>query len=201
MQYPNTEDSQLALAMRVAQSLSQQANTFPYPPVPIAEMQLLIADYQSKRELADNMTARAQMAAHEKEEALDVLNSALMLNLRYAENEVNFNNEILKLIGWGGRAAPVALQPPGEPRTLEVVRQGEGWIYLDWKEPAEGGKVAAYKVQRSMDGALSWKDAAVTTGGEYTLHNQPRGRNILFQVVAFNKAGEGTPSNVVGVRV
>lgn len=201
MQYPNTEDSQLALAMRVAEKLKKNSRTFPYPPIPAAEMQQLISAYQAKREMADNMIARAQMAIHEKDEALNLLNDALTSNLRYAENEVNFNNELLKLIGWGSQAAPVALQPPGEPRTLEVVRQGEGWIYLDWKEPAEGGKVAAYKIQRSMDGAMTWKDAAVTIGSEYTLHNQPRGRNILFQVVAFNKAGEGTPSNVVGVRV
>lgn len=201
MQYPNTEDSQLALAMRVAQSLSRSLATFPYPPVPPAEMQQLISAYQKKRELADNMIARAQMATHEKDEALDALNNALKSNLRYAENEVNFNNEFLKLIGWGSQAAPVLLLPPGEPRTLEVVRQGEGWVYLDWKEPAEGGKVAAYKVQRSMDGAMSWKDAAVTIGSEYTLHDQPRGKNILFQVVAINRAGEGKPSNVVGVRV
>lgn len=201
MQYPNTEDSQLALAMRVAESLSQNFNTFPYPPVPNAELHQLINAYQKKRELADNMIAQAQMATLDKDEALEMLNIALKSNLRYAENEVNFNNERLKLIGWGGQAAPVLLQPPGEPRTLEVVRQGEGWVYIDWKEPAEGGKVAAYKVQRSMDGAMSWKDAAVTIGSEYTLHNQPRGKNILFQVVAINKVGEGTPSNIVGVRV
>lgn len=201
MQYPNTEDSQLALAMRVAQSLKQNYATFPYPPVPYAELEQLVNAYQKKRELADNMIAQAQMATLDKDEALEMLNIALKSNLRYAENEVNFNNELLKMIGWGGQAAPVLLQPPGEPRTLEVVRQGEGWVYIDWKEPAEGGKVAAYKVQRSMDGAMSWKDAAVTIGSEYTLHNQPRGKNILFQVVAINKVGEGTPSNVVGVRV
>lgn len=201
MQYPNTEDSQLALAMRVAERLKQNLQTFPYPPVSPSEMRALVEDYQRKRELADNMSARAQMATHEKDESLELLNNALISNLRYAENEVNFNNDLLKLIGWGSQAAPVALQPPGEPRTLEVVRQGEGWVYLDWKEPAEGGKVAAYKVQRSMDGAITWKDAAVTIGSEYTLHKQPRGRNILFQIVAFNKAGEGTPSNAVGVRV
>lgn len=201
MQYPNTEDSQLALAMRVAHSLSRQSAIFPHPPVPSAELQALINIYQAKRQMADNMTAQAQMATHAKDEALEALNSALKADLRYAENEVNFNNEQLELIGWGGYAAPVSLQAPGEPRTLEVVRQGEGWVYLDWKEPSDGGKVAAYKVQRSTDGALHWKDVAVTVGSEYTLHDQPRGKNVLYQVVAINKAGDGKPSNVVGVRV
>lgn len=201
MQYPNTEDSQLALAMRVAHSLDRQSAVFPNPPVPSAELQALINVYQAKRQMADNMNAQAQMATHSKDEALEALNAALKSDLRYAENEVNFNNEQLELIGWGGYAAPASLQPPGEPRTLEVVRQGEGWVYLDWKEPSDGGKVAAYKIQRSADGALTWKDVAITIISEYTLHNQLRGRNLLYQVVATNKAGDGKPSNVVGVRV
>lgn len=201
MQYPNTEDSQMALAMRVALGLNQQATIFPNPPVPPAELQTLLADYQEKRQAADNIIAQAQMAIHEKDDALDALNTALKSDLRYAENEVNFNDRQLELIGWGGRAAPVTLQPPGQPRTLEIVRQGEGWVYLDWKDPSDGGKVAAYKVQRSADGGLSWEDAAVAVVSEYTLHSQPRGKNLLFQIVAINKAGEGTPSNMVGALV
>lgn len=201
MQYPNTEDSQMALAMRVALGLSQQTTVYPNPPVPLAELQTLISVYQAKKQAADSMIAQAQMAMQDKDDALEDLNTALKSNLRYAENEVNFSDRQLGLIGWGGRAAPVSMQPPGQPRTLEIVRQGEGWVYLDWKEPSDGGKVAAYKVQRSANGGLSWEDAAVAIVSEYTMHNQPRGKNLLFQIVAINKVGEGTPSNMLGVLV
>ena len=41
----------------------------------------------------------------------------------------------------------------GQARTLEAPRQGDGWVFLDWKEPVDGGKVAAYR--RSMWDRLS----------------------------------------------
>lgn len=35
------------------------------------------------------------------------------------------------VIALSDEAAPTALQPPGQARTLEAPRQGEGWIFLD----------------------------------------------------------------------
>lgn len=198
MQYPNSEDTQIALAARVANGLADQTTLFPAPPVAPTELQTLLTVYQTKRQAADAAVVAAQMATHDKDEALAALNAAVKTDLRYAENTVNFNNQELELIGWGGRAAPTRLQPPGQCRALETVRQGDRWVYLDWKEPGDGGKVAAYKIQRSNDGA-AWSDAATSIESEYTLHDQPSAKNLLYRVLAINKAGEGLPSNTVNV--
>ena len=199
MQYPTNEDAQIALAMRVSNGLTDQAAIFPAPPVAPTEINNLINAYQAKRQAADAAVVAAQMATHDKDDALAAVNSALKSDLRYAENTVNFNNQELELIGWGGRAAPTKLQVPGQTRALEILRQGDGWIYLDWKEPADGGKVAAYKLQRSADGGTNWEDTAAAIDSETTVYNQPKGKNLLYQVVAINKAGEGLPGNTVSV--
>jgi len=47
-------------------------------------------------------------------------------DLRCAEATVDFDDDKLKLLGWGGRKAP---------KTLEAPREGEGWIFSDSEIP------------------------------------------------------------------
>ncbi len=120
-------------------------------------------------------------------------------NLRYAENAVNGSDDQLKLLGWSGRQAPTPPAAPGQTRLLEAPRQGEGWVALDWKAPADGGKTAAYKVQRRQRPAGPWQEVAVAIDSEATLVDQPRGAELEYRVSAVNKAGEGEPGNTVMV--
>ncbi|MDQ3179226.1 MAG: hypothetical protein M3Q33_01775 [Acidobacteriota bacterium] len=46
----------------------------------------------------------------------------------------------------------------------------EGINYTDWKESADGGKVAAHKIQRSENGEATWTDAGTSIPSEYTLY-------------------------------
>jgi hypothetical protein len=87
----------------------------------------------------------------------------------------------------------------GQSCSSKFVRQDVGWIYLDWKEPGDGGRVAACKVQRSVTAASPGKTQWTAVKSEYTLHNQPTAKSLLYQIVAINKAGEGLPSNTVSV--
>ena len=116
---------------------------------------------------------------------------------RYAENVTNSDDAALNYLGWGAHHEPVRLTPPGQTRHLEAPRQGDGWIALDWKQPDEGGKAAAYKIQRREGDSETWLDAGMAMDTEVTLTNQPRGVRLEFHVVAANKAGEGEPSNGV----
>nr|VFK66408.1 MAG: hypothetical protein BECKUNK1418G_GA0071005_10922 [Candidatus Kentron sp. UNK]VFK73641.1 MAG: hypothetical protein BECKUNK1418H_GA0071006_12384 [Candidatus Kentron sp. UNK] len=100
-------------------------------------------------------------------------------------------------LGWGAHREPSRLKAPGQTRHLEAPRQGDGWIALDWKQPDEGGKAAAYKIQRREGGSETWTDAGLAMGLESTLSNQPRSIRLEFRVVAVNKTGEGEPSNGV----
>ena len=100
-------------------------------------------------------------------------------------------------LGWGGRAAATALEVPGQARSLEAPQQGEGWIFLDWKKPADGGAVAAYKIERRERPAGDWMLANMAIESEATLNNQERGKEWEYRVIATNKAGESVPSNTV----
>ena len=82
-------------------------------------------------------------------------------------------------------------------RALEAPRQGDGWVFLDWKEPVDGGKVAAYKIERRERPSGPWTDAGMAIESEITLSNQERGKEWEYRVIAVNKAGEGVPSNTV----
>nr|VFJ92980.1 MAG: Fibronectin type III domain [Candidatus Kentron sp. LFY] len=104
-------------------------------------------------------------------------------------------------LGWGTHREPARLEPPGQTRHLEALARTEaratGWIALDWKQPDDGGKAAAYKIQRREGDSETWTDAGLAMGLETTLSNQPRGMRLEFRAVAVNKAGEGEPSNGV----
>ncbi len=87
----------------------------------------------------------------------------------------------------------------GQARTLEAPRQGDGWVLLDWKEPVDGGKVAAYKIERRERPSGPWTDSGMAIESEITLSNQERGKEWEYRVIAVNKAGGATPSNTVMV--
>ena len=121
--------------------------------------------------------------------------------LRYAEDTVNYDDAQLSLLGWGGIAAPTALQAPGQARTLEIVTQGEGWLSVDWKSPSDGGAVASYKIERRERPTGDYMLIALALESEATLNNQERGKDWEYRVIAVNKAGEGVPSNTVAAVV
>jgi hypothetical protein len=85
---------------------------------------------------------------------------------------------------------PIYPQPPVHPM-------------LDWKQPADGGKPSAYKVQRHHSGAEAvgnrWEDVATAILSEIILVEQPERTELEYRVIAINKSGEGSPSNTVMV--
>ena len=78
---------------------------------------------------------------------------------------------------------------------------------MDWKTPAEGGRVNAYKVQRRERPEGAWQEVGTAIETESTLVDQPKGielepvcvrlRTGRYRVIAINKSGEGSPSNTV----
>jgi hypothetical protein len=80
---------------------------------------------------------------------------------------------------------------------LEAPRQGEGWLFLDWKEPVDGGTVTAYKIQRRLCPDGAWFDVGTALETEITLNGQERRKEWEYRVIAINKAGESETSNTV----
>ncbi len=101
----------------------------------------------------------------------------------------------LHYLGSGGGPGPQTRLPVR--RTLEAAREGDGWVFLDRKEPVDDGKVAAYKIERRQRPSGPWTAVRMPIDSEITLSNQERGKEWEYRVIAVNKAGEGQPSNTV----
>ncbi len=149
--FPKREAQIAALAEQLWRGLLDNNAVFPAPPVQPVLIRFGKIIYQSQHDNFLAAQAAAEQATTDKSEALEELIEAMKSDIRYAENTVNYDDDKLKLIGWAGKKAPTALQPPGQTRLLEVPKQGKGWVFLDWKAPADGGKPKAYKVQRRSD--------------------------------------------------
>jgi len=195
--FPKSEAEVAVLAQRIIHGLTANPEDFPTPPVVPDELQTALAEYIAARDAAATSAAAAAQGTAAKDEALQVLTDQMKADLRYAENTHNYDHGKLRLLGWGGRSERTSLQVPGQVRTLEVVKEGEGWVLLDWKEPGEGGQVAAYKVQYRRREEGPWRDVGMGVDSQILLNGQERGVELEYRVIAVNKAGEGEPSNIV----
>ena len=195
--FPKKEAEIVALAEHLWRGFWVNRPIYQQPPVNPRALHMKTRRYLQYRNdfIAAQATTEAAITA--KDGALEELTEAVKANIRYAENTVKFNDDKLKLIGWAGRKAATALQIPGQTRLLEAPRQGNGWVFLDWKAPADGGRPKAYKIQRRNRNNSSWEDVATAVITEATLVEQPRKAELEYRVIAVNKAGYSQPSNTV----
>jgi hypothetical protein len=197
--FPTREAEVASLAGTMVYGLSEHPEHFPDCPVSVEVLQEALARFSMAKETAASAEGAAAEAFDEKQDAAQDLTDKMKSVLRYAEIAVGSDEGRLKNIGWSKRSDPVKLQPPGAPRTLEVKREGRGWVYLDWKPPAEGGRVAAYRVLNRTNGETEWKEVVLCFESMTVLTEQPQGIDLEYQVIAINKAGESLPSNLITV--
>ena len=198
MRFPKTESEIRALAQNIISGLTDNPN-FPSPPITPEQLQARLNAAITSGDAQVQAQAAAKQATDTKQADFDALTTAMKTVLHYAEDTVHGDDTKLSELGWGGRSAPHALQVPGQPRLLEVLRQGSGWLTLDWKKPEEGGAAASYRIERRdmTEGGGSWMLAGIAIETEITLNDQQRGKEWEYRVIAINKAGEGEPSNTV----
>ena len=196
-EFPQKESEMIALADALWKGLLGNMPTYPSPPVHPATINAKRQNYLGKRSDSIQAHAEAESATGTKDDALEDLIDAMKDDLRYAENTVDFDDDKLKLIGWGGKGGPSPLPMPGQPRLLEAPKQGEGWLYLDWKAPLDGGKPSVYKIMRRERPEGPWLNVASSVETGITLTAQERGVEFEYRVIALNKVGESEPSNTV----
>lgn len=199
--FPTREADIRALAQNIATGLTDNAAMYPAPPVAPVDLTAILTSLATLSDEAVAARAAAEQITNNKRAALEELTAAMKADIRYCEDTVAYDNAKLGLIGWGAIADGTALQPPGQPRTLESPKQGEGWIFLDWKAPTDGGEVASYKVERRERPAGDWTLVSVALDSEITLNNQERNKDWEYRVISVNKAGESIPSNTVAAVV
>ncbi|MCK4786183.1 MAG: fibronectin type III domain-containing protein [Desulfobacteraceae bacterium] len=195
--FPLKEAEIAALAEAMITGLTDNAVLYPAPPVAVLDLTAAKTAYITALNAAIAAKAAAEAATTDKDDVLDDLIDAMKSDIRYAENTVDYDDDKLKLIGWAGKAAATPLAVPGQVRSLEVPKQGAGWLMLDWKAPADGGAPNAYKVTRRERPAGAWEDVATAVITEATLVEQPTGKELEYRIIAVNKAGEGKPNNTV----
>jgi len=198
--FPRSEPDIAALALVVTQGLGQASDDFPTPPVTVDEMQGRLDAYNAARSAAISAETEAREQHAAKDDALEQLVDGVKANLKYAEIAVRDQPEKLGQLGWGVPNRGSALEAPGEVRDIAIRAEGDTWVVLDWKAPADGGAIAAYKIQlRNADGSGSWELADTSVETEHMLSNQPRGVGLEYRVIAVNRAGRGKPSATVTV--
>src|SRR3990172_6495968 len=196
--YPRTESEFAALALRGAEGLAQHPEDFPNPPVSAADLKAKWEVFNA----ADTATVAAKdayLGQHAvKDDAFEDMEDATKADLRYAEVAVRDRPEKLTALGWRPRRDGSPLEPPGETRDISIVSEGDTWVILRWNPPVDGGAPGFYRIQRKREGS-PWEDAATSTETEHLVSNQPRGVDLLYRVIAVNKAGAGQPSATVTV--
>jgi hypothetical protein len=197
--FPRKEADALALANDMETGLKEHADIFPAPPVPPADLKVRLDTYLKAHADVKASEALLEEKTEIKEESYHALTEDMKSNLRYAENVTKFDDTKLRLIGWSGRKPKTPLQAPGQCRTLTVARTEDNVIVLDWKVPRDGGKTAAYKIQRKESTSTNWEVVGIALTTEIKFENQTRGKEYEYRVIAVNKAGEGNPSNTVRV--
>jgi len=197
--FPTREADVAALAGTIITGLTEYAQEFPACPVSVETLQEALNGYNTAKDAAAIAQASASDAFGVKDEALQHLADTMKDVLRYAETVGRHDERKLKLVGWSGKRDAASVEPPGPPRTLEVKREGRGWVYLDWKTPADGGVVSAYRVVTRPAGETEWKEAVLCFESMTVLTDQPQGVEIEYQVIAINKSGESLPSNLITV--
>ena len=198
MQYPSREAEILRLANDIAAGLAAHTEVFPAAPFSPEELEQALAEHDGNREAAIQARATAAQSTADKDGSLAKIQDMSKSVIRYAENHSRSDDGQLQLLGWGGRRSRTVTvtEPPGQPRTLEVIREGKNWIFLDWKESMEGGEVAAYRVQRRTRDNGDWMDVGMSVESEVTLNGQESGVEYEYRVSGVNKAGEGPASNI-----
>jgi len=198
--FPKREAQIAALAEQLWRGLLDNNAIFPQPPVHPILIRIRKLIYQSRHDNFLAARAAAESAIADKDGALEELIEALKDDIRYAENTVNFDDDKLKLIGWAGKKAKTPLTPPGQTRLLEAPKQGKGWVFLDWKAPAAGGKPKAYKVQRRVREGGDWKDIATAILTEATLVAQPEKTELEYRIADLHHRIAGLHRGVVSLQ-
>jgi len=197
MRFPKTESEIRALAQNIISGLANNPN-FPSPPITPEQLQARLDAAVNSSDAQVMTQAAAKQATDTKQADFDALTTDMKTALHYAEDTVHGDDAKLSELGWGGRSAPHALQVPGQPRLLEVLRQSAGWLTLDWKKPADGGTAASYRIERrDLTESGAWTLAGIAIETEVTLNDQKRGKEWEYRVIAINKTGESEPSNTV----
>ena len=193
--FPTTEAEIITLAQQIENGLKNNAN-LSGSPVSDTDFAAMLAAFLAKRDEIVTKEASLGEDYDQKGDLMDDLTDAMQRVIDYTASISDNDETELASIGWGVSGAATK-QSPGQPRALEIINQTETSIFLDWKNPTDGGRVASYRVERRELPAGSWETCGATNQTEILLTGQPRGKDLEYRIIAFNTNGDSPPSNTV----
>lgn len=194
--FPSKEAEIIALAQQIENGLNTNTN-LAGSPVTKTDFTALLTAFLFKRDQILVKEASLGEDYDEKEDLQDDLTASMKRVIDYVDLTSNGDPSELATIGWSVSSSLATKEKPGQPRSLEIISQTDGNIFLDWKNPSDGGRVASYRVERRERPAGAWEACGATNATELLLIGQPRGKELEYRVVAFNSNGDSTPSNTV----
>lgn len=196
MKFPIKEAEIIALAQQIENGLNVNTNLADSP-VEKAVFSAKLAAYLAKRDEIIVASAQLSTKHDEKDDLQEDLTDDMQRVIDYMSSVTNNDPTEMASIGWIVEEVSRAKQPPGQPRALEIVNQTDGSIFLDWKNPTNGGRVASYRIERRERPEGQWETVGANNITEMLLTNQPRGVELEYRIVAFNSNGDSIPSNTV----
>ncbi|MBI4501088.1 MAG: fibronectin type III domain-containing protein [Gemmatimonadetes bacterium] len=196
--FPKREPEIIRLAHDISTGLAANPELFPAPPAAPDQGLVLIDAYYQARDASIAKAAESRDANGAKDKAVQAIVDWSKSEINYAVSLFRKNGPKLRLIGWGPRRTPAILPEtlPGQVGNLLVQHEGKNAVSLSWRDPLDGGEVAAYRIQRRKPGG-DWYDVGTAVSSEVTLYNQDPGVEFEYQVISVNKTGDGAPSNIV----
>jgi len=195
--FPERQIDIVELAESIVQGLTNNPLVYPNPPVPPGNLMTVLLELIQANDEVVAVQAEAEQKTQTKNEKLAVLVGQMKNDLMYAENTVNFDDDLLKLLGWSGRAEPKPLMKPGQCDNFSATAEGSDWIEFAWDAPIKGGKPAMYKIMHRDYGSPKWKVAENAYETTFRLEGVEAGKKMDYCVVASNKAGQSGESNIV----
>jgi hypothetical protein len=201
--FPRRESELVALMKSMISGMRNAPEEYASAPLGADELEAMLSKFQSDHTATVEADAIAKQRHTAKDQSQEKLKNGLRKALRYAEVINREAPDKLLSLGWAPPRSPTrsgspGRVPPGQVRNLAIRGEGATWVMLEWEAPADGGRVAAYNIRRRLrKGDNDWEHAASSTTTQMLLKDQPRGVELEYQVVAFNRAGTGTDSNVV----
>jgi len=200
--FPRREAEVIALADEMIAGYVAYPTIF--PSANVSAMQGARSLYGTSKDAQTGAHGELAIATEAKQQSVDALEDVMHLELRKSETDTAADPQNLTFIGWGPKSQPTPSERPGQPRSLESVKQGQETLHLDWKHPATatGGTVRNYIVERRelVDGEMTaWHTVGTAIETEVQLEGQPRGVSMEYHVIAINVGGQSDPSNSIDV--
>ena len=200
--FPHREADIKELAQNMINGMAENPDC-PSPPFSSSDLRNALDAFTAADDTQRVSYATAQQDTEFKGTKREELFAIMKSILHYAEDIVHGNDAKLSALGWGGRAAYTThpLEIPGQPSSFMVLKEEEDAVDFGWQEPADGGEVAAYELQRRErgEGAGTWIIAGLSMETSVTLSGQERGKEWEYRAISVNKAGRSLPSNTVAV--